>query len=185
MGYPGLQFSEDFFQFDSHGRASIQSTTVVLSMELLSSTWSRPMNARLEHANVTVRDIDATLGFLRTAFPEFRVRFDGTDSDGRRWVHVGTDESYIALTESTSEPESPWTPYAGFPGVNHLAYEVDDVDGLHDRLTAAGYQESTVPNSHPYRKRIYFYDSEGNDWEFIQYLSDDPAKRHDYKLPDR
>jgi hypothetical protein len=40
-------------------------------------------------------------------------------------------------------------------------------------------------DAHPYRKRVYFHDLEGNDWEFVQYLSDDPAKRHDYELPDR
>jgi catechol 2,3-dioxygenase-like lactoylglutathione lyase family enzyme len=71
------------------------------------------------------------------------------------------------------------------PGVNHLAYEVDDVDALRNRMTAAGYMDSTPPNSHPYRKRLYFYDPEGNDWEFVQYLSQDPAKRNDYKVPDR
>lgn len=35
------------------------------------------------------------------------------------------------------------------------------------------------------RKRICFYDREGNDWECVQYLSDEPAKRHDYTLPDQ
>ena len=30
----------------------------------------------------------------------------------------------------------------------------------------------------------YFHDAEGNDWEFVQYLSDDLSKRHDYEIPD-
>jgi hypothetical protein len=47
------------------------------------------MAVRLEHANLTVRDIDATLRFLRAAFPEFRVRFDGRDPDGTRWCTSG------------------------------------------------------------------------------------------------
>jgi len=67
----------------------------------------------------------------------------------------------------------------------HLAYEVDDVEALCQRMKSAGYRESTPPNAHPYRKRRYFYDPEGNNWEFIQYLSKDPAERNDYKLPDR
>jgi catechol 2,3-dioxygenase-like lactoylglutathione lyase family enzyme len=143
------------------------------------------MTVRLEHANLFVRDIDATIRFLQTAFPEFRIRFDGIDPRGFRWVHVGTDDTYIALTQSTVEPEQPWTPYAGVPGVNHLAYEVDDVEALGERLKSAGYRNSTVPNNHPFRTRAYFYDRDGNDWEFVQYLSDDPAKRHDYTLPDK
>src|SRR5204862_8348937 len=32
------------------------------------------MAVRLEHANLTVRDIDGMIRFLQTAFPEFRVR---------------------------------------------------------------------------------------------------------------
>lgn len=143
------------------------------------------MTVRLEHANLIVRDIDATIRFLETAFPEFRIRFDDTDVRGVRWVHIGTDDTYIALTRATVEPKERWTPYSGIPGTNHLAYEVDDVDALRARLGAAGFQDTTVPNQHPYRKRVYFHDDDGNDWEFVQYLTDDPAKRHDYTLPDR
>ena len=143
------------------------------------------MTARLEHANLVVRDIDDTMGFLSAAFPHFRVRFDGKDATGRRWAHFGTDDTYIALSQATVEPVQRWTPYAGVPGVNHLAYEVDDVGALRARLAAAGYEDSTIPNSHPYRKRVYFYDRDGNDWEFVEYLSDDPAKRNDYTLPDK
>jgi catechol 2,3-dioxygenase-like lactoylglutathione lyase family enzyme len=75
-------------------------------------------------------------------------------------------------------------PYSGEPGVNHLAYEVDDVESLRARLKAAGYRDSTVPNTHPHRKRVYFYDPDGNDWEFVQYFSQDPAERNDYELLD-
>ena len=32
------------------------------------------MTARLEHANLCVRDVDAMLRFLQTAFPEFHIR---------------------------------------------------------------------------------------------------------------
>jgi catechol 2,3-dioxygenase-like lactoylglutathione lyase family enzyme len=123
--------------------------------------------------------------FLQTAFPEFRIRGEGRSQDGTRWLHIGTDENYIALGESRVEPDRRWAPYQGFPGVNHLGVEVDDVESLRDRLITAGYRESTPPNAHPHRKRLYFYDSEGNDWEFVQYLSQDAAERNDYKLPDR
>ena len=143
------------------------------------------MSVRLEHANLSVRDIDGMLRFLQTAFPEFKVRGGGKSADGSRWVHVGTEETYIALSPANTKREKPWTPYRGRPGVNHLAYEVDDAEALRRRMEAAGYRDSTPPNAHPHRKRVYFYDPEGNDWEFVQYLSADPAKRHDYKLPDR
>jgi catechol 2,3-dioxygenase-like lactoylglutathione lyase family enzyme len=137
---------------------------------------------RLDHANVSVRDIDGMISFLRTAFPDFRVRGGGTGPSGARWAHVGNDDVYLALNEATVEPAEQWQPYAGRPGLNHLGFEVDDVDALRERLAAAGYRDSTVPNSHPARKRVYFYDAEGNDWEFVEYLTDDVALRNDYQL---
>lgn len=142
------------------------------------------MTIRIEHANMIVRDIDATAKFLQTAFPEFRIRKQG-GSGADRWMHIGTDDTYIALNQASAEPAEKWYPYSGMPGVNHLGYEVDDAGELRERMLAAGYQDSTVPNNHPHRKRVYFYDPDGNDWEFVQYFSDDPAKRNDYELPDR
>ena len=141
------------------------------------------MIMRLEHANISVRDVDEMTRFLQTAFPEFRVRREGLNN-GRRWAHVGTDDTYIAITEASEKPAEAWKPYSGKPGVNHLAYEVDDVEALRERLAAAGFRDSTVPNNHPYRKRVYFYDADGNDWEFVQYFSTVPAERNDYDLPD-
>ena len=123
--------------------------------------------------------------FLQTAFPEFRVRGQGISPDGSRWVHIGGQETYIALSPAKVEPEKPWMPYRGMVGVNHLAYEVDDVEAVRVRMKSAGYKDSTPPNAHPYRKRKYFYDPEGNDWEFVQYLSQNPTERNDYNLPDR
>lgn len=139
---------------------------------------------QLEHANVCVHDVDGVVRFLMTAFPEFRVRHDATDPNGRRWVHVGNEETYVALDQAHEQEARRGPPYMGRPGLNHLGYEVDDVEAVAARLRAGGYTESTVENAHRYRKRIYFYDPDGNDWEFVQYLTDDPTKRNDYDLPD-
>jgi catechol 2,3-dioxygenase-like lactoylglutathione lyase family enzyme len=140
------------------------------------------MTLRLDHANLTVRDLDGTVRFLQTAFPDFRIRGGGAGADGRRWLHVGNDDAYLALNEARDEPSEAWTPYSGKPGLNHLGFEVDDADALRARLREAGYLDTTVPNSHPARKRVYFNDADGNDWEFVEYLTEDPAMRHDYEL---
>ena len=140
------------------------------------------MTVKLEHANLAVHDIDAIIRFLQTAFPEFRIRRDVTEADGLRWVHLGTEETYIALNQA----KGPLRPMRKGSPLNHLAYEVADVEILRTRLHKAGYEENTlVPNAHPYRRRVYFYDPEGSEWEFVQYLSNDPAKRNDYTLPDK
>ena len=142
------------------------------------------MTVRLEHANLAVRDVDAMLRFVTTAFPHFRIRAEGKTWQGWRWVHVGSDETYLALNEAPEAPAEPWVPYAGKPGLNHLGFEVDDAEALRARMAEAGYRDSTVPNDHPHRRRVYFHDPEGNDWEFVQYRSDDPRGRNDYDLPD-
>jgi catechol 2,3-dioxygenase-like lactoylglutathione lyase family enzyme len=142
------------------------------------------VTCHLEHANLSVRDIEAMIHFLRTAFPDFRVRGQGSNRDGTRWLHLGTEETYIALNQAKENPKHRWLPYGGEPGVNHLAYEVDDVESLRVRLQSAGFRDSTPPNAHPHRKRVYFYDPEGNDWEFVQYYTLNPAERNDYDLPD-
>jgi hypothetical protein len=62
------------------------------------------MAVRLEDANLCVRDTEVMIHFLQTAFPEFRVRGEGISNDGTRWVHVGTDETYIALGQARVDP---------------------------------------------------------------------------------
>jgi len=136
------------------------------------------MPTYLEHANLNVTDLDGLVLFLRTALPEFRVRHDGAGPDGIRWVHVGTDDYYVALNERRPED----TRDRGF---NHLAWVVDDVVALRDRLRAAGFQETGVAEEHPHRRRVYFHDRDGREWEFVQYLSENSVERHDYTLPDR
>ena len=57
---------------------------------------------------------------------------------------------------------------------------MDDAEGVAGRLREAGYREGFVAPAHPYRIRKYFLDADGNEWELVEYLSDDPAKRNDY-----
>ena len=139
------------------------------------------MRVQLEHANLHVQNVDAEIDFLATAFPSFRVRFDSGKEDDERWVHFGDDHTYLAVNKATKPATEPWQPYSGKPGLNHLGFVVDDVQALRQRLLDAGYKETTVANDHPARKRIYFNDPEGNDWEFLQYFTEDLEQRNDYE----
>jgi catechol 2,3-dioxygenase-like lactoylglutathione lyase family enzyme len=102
------------------------------------------MNFRLEHANLSVRDIEAMIHFLTTAFPEFRGRGEGKARDGSCWVHLGTDDTDIALNQTTTGSTGRWVPYSGEPAVNHLAYEVDDVEAVRIRLKTAGFDRTAA-----------------------------------------
>ena len=138
------------------------------------------MRFHLEHANLCVTDIERFTQFLIQVFPDFRVRGEGLDGRQRRWRHVGDDDTYLALQEATTPRAQPWVPYSGEPGLNHLAYVVDDVGALVERLAVFGISPNLVVTKHPARTQVYFYDPEGNEWEFVQYLSDDPSERNDY-----
>lgn len=51
-----------------------------------------------------------------------------------------------------------------------------------ERMRKAGYREGASELAHPHRKRRYFFDTEDTEWEFVEYLSDDPAQRNDYSV---
>jgi len=76
------------------------------------------MTVKLEHANLCVHDIDAVVRSLKTAFPDFRIRHDRTEPDGSRWVHVGNNETYIALNQANPDEAPRGTPYKGRPGLH-------------------------------------------------------------------
>jgi catechol 2,3-dioxygenase-like lactoylglutathione lyase family enzyme len=133
---------------------------------------------RLEHANLSVRDAANITRFLQTAFPNFRVRGKGLDDHGRPWCHVGDEDFYVALTTLGSGTVR--RPYGSTSGLNHLGWEVDDVETLRQRMETAGFKHNLLITEHPARRHIYYHDPEGNDWEFVEYKTNDPALRNDY-----
>ncbi|WP_343232597.1 VOC family protein [Vibrio sp. vnigr-6D03] len=62
-----------------------------------------------------------------------------------------------------------------------MGFVVDDIEEVERRLLSNGYEQNPMETEHPYRKRLYFYDSDGLEWEFIQYLTHDSKKRNDYE----
>lgn len=139
------------------------------------------MTSRLEHANLHVADLDVMLNFLQTALPDYRIRHDSGYTTAERWVHIGTDESYLALYQASLEARGKRQLYSATPGLNHLAFEVDNAEQLRDRMRSAGYVESTPDGAeHSARMRVYFLDPEGRDWEFVQYFSEDADERNAY-----
>lgn len=135
------------------------------------------MQAYVEHANITVADLDQAIVFLQTAVPEFAVRHQGQSS--YRWCHIGTEHSYIALQEVVERTEPDRTPYVDV-GINHIGIVVEDSYVVEQRLLAAGYRINELREDNEYRRRVYFFDPSGNEWEFIQYFSADPAQRNHY-----
>jgi hypothetical protein len=72
----------------------------------------------------------------------------------------------------------------GRPGqssnLNHVGFVVNDVAAVKARLLEAGYKEGFITDAHPFRKRLYFLDRDGAEWEFVEYLTEDPDRRNSY-----
>lgn len=136
----------------------------------------------IEHANITVPDIDVAFKFLKIIAPDFVIRKDQKRDGSYRWAHIGNDHFYIALQEPHLQKESTVgsTAYEN-SGVNHLALIVSDLDRIEKNLIAAGYEKSIDTPVEKFRKRIYYYDNEGFEWELVEYLSDDPSERYLYE----
>ena len=136
---------------------------------------------RLEHVNLVVKDMDATLDFIQTAFPDWKVRGKGESewySKKRQWLHVGTDEYYITLNEGSDNNNRDLKGHSS--GLAHIGFAVDDVEGISSRLQAKGYEIDTIGADHPHRKTIYFIDPAGFEFEFIQYLSQKSEEKNMY-----
>src|SRR5215470_11200118 len=131
------------------------------------------MKPYIEHANIDVSNLDNAVQFIRTALPDFRVRGRGVNN-GVEWLHIGTDASYLALNEA-GDPKS-----VRASQLNHIGIVVDDVAVIKRRLSTAGYREGFVVPPQPSRKRLYFLDADGLEWEFVEYASEDPAVCNDY-----
>lgn len=132
----------------------------------------------LEHANITYQNLDKAIHFFQTAFPDFRKRSEGLTSQNNKWIHLGTDQTYIALQQASTNTEYV-RDYLSV-GINHLGFVVKDIKAVADRLSAAGYQRDYPKQIEEFRIREYFLDSEGHEYEFVQYLSEVPDEKNKY-----
>lgn len=146
----------------------------------------------LEHVNIRVPSLARTQAFLGAAFPDFRVRGSGFSPHYGYWSHFGNDDHYVALfqgEEPGRETDERVAPFSGDESYRlmHVAYVVEDVESLMTRLGENGFEPDSSSNldSHPFRRRVYYLDGNGIEWEFIHYLSDKPEERNDYKLEEK
>lgn len=146
------------------------------------------MKSYVEHLNITVPDLDESIRFVQTAMPDFKVR-RRFQIDGRKWAHVGTDTTYLAMIQADRQPEA--RPQAqrmtdmDKAGFNHVGFVVENLDAVRERLLSAGfaggYNNGEIIEAE-YRRSAYFLDVHGSEFEFMQYLSDKPEERNIYDV---
>ena len=92
---------------------------------------------RIAHIGVAVRALDEILPFYRDVLGMPEVPLD--DADGARIAGLASGESLVELLEPQAE-ESPIGKFLAKrgPGIHHICFAVDDLDGALERCRAAG-----------------------------------------------
>ena len=123
--------------------------------------------AKLEHANVTVSDPDATAAWMGEVFG-WRIRWQGDAINGGRTLHVGEDDTYIAIYNPRSPVDGGPVSYNTVGGLNHLAVTVEDLDATEEKVKAVGFMTKNHADYEPGR-RFYFHDNDGIEYEVVSY----------------
>ncbi len=137
----------------------------------------RTQKIYLEHANITVNDPKEAIKFFQTAFPHFKIRGGGNGM--REWIHLGDDDTYIAINQAKQSDLKADKNYDKI-GINHLGFVVQNVEKIANNLLSNGYKRDFPKEVEQFRIRDYFADADGNQYEFVQYLSDKPEEKNSY-----
>ena len=126
------------------------------------------MKAALEHVNVTVADPEKTAALMCAVFG-WRIRWSGPAKSGGRTVHVGEDDTYLAVYAWPQGPVSPASQDARSVGaLNHVGVVVDDLATVEARVVAAGLEPFNHGAYEPGR-RFYFKDGDDIEYEVVSY----------------
>ncbi|SDR86278.1 Glyoxalase/Bleomycin resistance protein/Dioxygenase superfamily protein [Polaribacter sp. KT25b] len=140
------------------------------------------MITKIEHVNITVPDIDAAVSFLQIIAPDFKIKKDEKPINDKRWMHIGNDEFYFALQEApiATHPIKPNQTYINY-GFNHIGLVVNNIDKIEKKLIKSGYQKGIDTPKETFRKRIYYFDNAGFEWELVEYLSEKNEDKYLYE----
>ena len=115
-----------------------------------------PRGTRIAHIGLAVSALDQILPFYRDILGMPEVPLD--DADGARIAGLAAGDSLVELLEARS-PESPIGKYVAKrgPGIHHICFSVDDLDGTLTRCKAFGIRViDETPRLGAEGKRIAF-----------------------------
>ncbi len=121
----------------------------------------------LEHVNYTVSDPRGTADILCTIF-DWKIRWAGAAISGGKSVHVGENDSYIALYTPPGKLSDPTDNYTQLGGMNHIGVIVDDINAIETKVKEAGYVPHNLGDDEP-GVRFYFDGPDGIEFEVVSY----------------
>ncbi|MEQ9040044.1 MAG: VOC family protein [Silicimonas sp.] len=123
--------------------------------------------ARLEHLNMTVTDPRTTAAWIERVFG-WKIRWEGPGMTTGYTIHIGNDDTYLALFSFPETPKPATDSYHTRGGLNHWAVVVDDLDAVEEKVRAEGFTPQKHADYEPGR-RFYFDDADGIEVEVVQY----------------
>ena len=116
---------------------------------------------RIDAITLTTPDMAASIAFYRTV--GFTISFGGEDSEFTTMsIEPNGPHVNFILDHGGDRALAPW---------GRVIFHVDDVDNLHRRLIAAGYQPDTEPADASWGERYFaIHDPGGHDLSFARPL---------------
>jgi len=123
--------------------------------------------AILEHINLTVKNPTKTANMLIDLFG-WHIRWQGEALSGGFTIHVGGENSYLALYNHNSADKSDSDSHYQVNGLNHLGIVVDDLEATERKILDAGFKTHNHGDYEP-GQRFYFYSHDDLEIEVISY----------------
>ena len=120
----------------------------------------------VEHVNLTVTEPRSRAELFCRLF-DWHIRWEGPSMLGGNTVHVGDDNSYLALY-TIEGASGPGRPGGTVIGINHIGVVVDDLDEVAARVHAEGIETFSHETYEP-GSRFYFLDPDGIEYEVVSY----------------
>lgn len=119
---------------------------------------------RIEHVNKVCQNLEATLQFYQTLFPNWFVRAQER-SDGMSWLHFGNQQFYLSLYE---RPNASQAIPLHTGNIDHIGFVIADGKKMTELLEAnrIAYVLEDSPET---KYRIYVKDPDSTWLELVEY----------------
>jgi len=124
--------------------------------------------AVVEHVNITVKKPTVLAENLCEIF-DWRIRWSGPSLDDGESIHVGTDESYLAIYTHSELSEQVNRDHKVIANLNHIGIVVDDINAIEEKVKLVGYKPFSHRNYEP-GERFYFLAEDGVEIEVVSYV---------------
>nr|WP_306269240.1 VOC family protein [Pararhizobium sp. IMCC3301] len=128
-----------------------------------------PEIATLEHVNVTVSDPFKTAQMLCDLF-DWTIRWHGEAIHGGTTVHVGSEDTYLAVYSLGEMKQGRDDSYSTRGGLNHIGIVVADLGAVEEKVLAMGFKTHSHADYEPGR-RFYFRDADLIEFEVVSYVA--------------